>query len=58
MDQATSETLKLLQLRSELLAILRGPDADREIQRWLLLRRTLASAPVTAEPVLGPVRPT
>jgi hypothetical protein len=59
MDQATTETLKL---RSELLAILRGPDADRRLKRWLLLRQTDDSVPkdpVPKDPAPshGPMRP-
>jgi hypothetical protein len=45
MDQAVIEMLQLLQLRAELLAILRGPDADRRLQRWLMLHRSLAMKP-------------
>ena len=43
----TADTLKkLLQLRAELLAILRAPDANRRLRRGLLLRRTVASEPL------------
>ena len=54
MDQATTETLKL---RSELLAILRGPDADRRLKQWLLLRQTDDSVPEDPAPSHGPMRP-
>ena len=56
MDQAVIETLQLLQLRAELLAILRGPDAHRRLQRWLMLHRSLAMKP-SQEVAPGP-RPT
>jgi hypothetical protein len=33
MDQAIVETLQILRLRAELLAVLRSPDADRCLKR-------------------------
>jgi hypothetical protein len=53
MDQADIETLQILRLRAELLAILRGPDADRRLKRWLMLRRSIAMRPAK-EPAPGP----
>lgn len=41
MDQlVTSETLQLLEWRAELLAILRGPEPELKVRKWLMVRRT------------------
>jgi hypothetical protein len=52
MDQAATEViLELLRLRAELLDILRSPDADQRLTRWLLQRRATASVPDNPAPV-------
>lgn len=53
MDQDVIETLQILRLRTELLAILRGPDADQRLKRWMMLRRSTVMRPVR-EPAPGP----